>query len=235
MKEVSPWVYILGTIAFYVVSGALISATDRRIGKRFFSWLEKWTGDPNSPPQEKGFIYNRSKGVKWIWAFIFATLTDAYLVIFSGKSVIVELATVLVESPLVYIGFMFGPWMNKLIQKRKRAVEAFEDVAEKVASGELKKDLIDGIEEVRDDIKDAGSAFVTATKEKVTELKESAAKIVSFGKSDDDVESPEVSVENSGKESDSETTIVKQEEGTPKKEGVYDRYKGGLKKYTRGL
>jgi hypothetical protein len=117
----------------FLVLGAVLHVIDHHLGSLLYRWWYNMTHrDPLPADVKRGFVYQQSAQARFQAAVLLAAL-QSLLAAFGGANPIIELLTIIVETPVAMVGFYCGPFLDK-IWTRKDTVFSTVD---KLESGEL--------------------------------------------------------------------------------------------------
>jgi hypothetical protein len=86
-----------------------------------------------SPETERGFVYHQPASAKFGIAVIISFLQSCLAVTSGNKSFYSELISFFFEVPVIMIGFYFGPWLLRLVERRDEILGKVD----KIESGEI--------------------------------------------------------------------------------------------------
>lgn len=133
MMSIEPSQIILWAIIFIAI-GALWYVIDRRIGVRLYRWWHDLTHEKPLPPEMHcGFVYNQRARVRLTTATIVAIVQSLLAIVGGAANPFVELFTLVLEVPLLMVGFYFGPFLYRLWEKKDHIL----DTVDRLESGEL--------------------------------------------------------------------------------------------------
>lgn len=126
--------YIIFRVVIALLLGAIVYSLDRRFGRRPYRWWYGMTHEQGLPADvSKGFVYNRETKTRAFAAMVLSTLTSFLAIRYASSNALTELILWAVTIPAVVVGFLLGPYVSRLWQKRD---EMFQ-VVDKIESGEI--------------------------------------------------------------------------------------------------
>lgn len=130
--------YVSFRIALCIILGAVWYVIDRKFGVRWYKWWHDMTHEQPLPPEAaRGFIFNKPTKVKAFAALVLSSFISVLSVYFADEKPLIELVLWFVAIPATMIGFLLGPRIFPVWQKR----DAIFDSVDKWERGEI--DLTD--------------------------------------------------------------------------------------------
>lgn len=121
---------------FFVAAGLFLYVLDRKYGRFLYRWLYNATHENELAEKEIGFIYKQSTKRRLYFALVFSTVQS---LLFIGMNVnpLFEMMMWLLEAPIMFVGFYFGPVAFKLWESRQHLYEKIERMENGITEEEL--------------------------------------------------------------------------------------------------
>ncbi len=118
--------YIASYLFYFLILGMALHIIDRAVGVPFYRWWYNRSRPDRQMPQtvEMGFMYNQSFHRKRNWALVISAVQSVYMVLTKGIDPFVEVIVFAFESVVMLVGFAWGAYAFKLIQKQEAIAEA---------------------------------------------------------------------------------------------------------------
>lgn len=118
--------YVASYLFYFLILGMALHVIDRSVGVPFYRWLYNRSRPGPKMPQtvEMGFMYNQSFHRKRNWALVISAVQSVYMVLTKGINPFVEVIVFAFESVVMLVGFAWGAWPYRLIQRQEAIAEA---------------------------------------------------------------------------------------------------------------
>ena len=111
--------YIVFRILVALLLGIVAYVVDRRRGARLYRWWYGMTHEfPLSPEVLRGYICSQPAKKRALVAVVLASAVTVLTVLFTKVEPLHELVVWLASIPALFVGFLLGPSVNRLWQKR---------------------------------------------------------------------------------------------------------------------
>ena len=126
--------YVLSGMLAGILEGAILYVLDWHFGARLYRWWHGLTHQSALPSDTRmGFIYNRKANARFTLATL-VSLAQNGLLLWTGfaPNPFLAMLTIILEVPVLMIGFYLGPFVHRLWQRK----DPLLDVVDKLESGE---------------------------------------------------------------------------------------------------
>lgn len=148
--------YLLLSIVAFFLTGIGLYAVDRKLTVAFRRFLHDWTSPESEPFPEKkaqGLIYGRKAKQRFFVAGTISLIQTVLSVYRLEFNPLLELVTLLIETPIMVLGTYLGDRMNRVFDRAQPVFDAIDriEAGESTPGGEARELIEDISETIRGD------------------------------------------------------------------------------------